>query len=34
MKMIPNEAGIKAREVNISISGVNIPAYAVDYRSE
>jgi class 3 adenylate cyclase len=34
MKMIPSEAGIKAREVNISISGVNIPAYAVDYRSE
>jgi len=34
MQMIPVEAGIKAREVSLSISGVTIPAYAVDYRAE
>ena len=34
MDMIPAEAGIKAREINISISGIEIPAYAVDYRAE
>jgi class 3 adenylate cyclase len=33
MRMIPIEAGVKAREVSISISGINIPAYAVDYRA-
>ena len=33
MQMIPIEAGIKAREVNLSISGITIPAYAVDYRA-
>jgi adenylate cyclase len=31
---LPAEAGIKTREVNISISGINIPAYLVDYRNE
>ena len=34
MDMIPTEAGIKAREMNVSISGISIPAYAVDYRSK
>jgi len=34
MKMIPAEAGIKSREISISISGINIPAYVVDYRGE
>jgi len=33
MEMIPAEAGIKSREVNLSISGISIPAYAVDYRA-
>src|SRR5215203_847359 len=33
MDMIPTEAGIRAREMNVSISGISIPAYAVDYRS-
>jgi class 3 adenylate cyclase len=33
MDMIPAEAGIKAREMNVSISGISIPAYAVDYRA-
>ena len=34
LDMLPAEAGIKTREVNISISGINIPAYLVDYRKE
>jgi len=34
MQMIPSEAGIKAREVNLSISGITIPAYAIDYRAQ
>jgi class 3 adenylate cyclase len=32
--MIPADAGIKTREVSISISGISIPAYVVDYRGE
>jgi len=34
METIPAEAGIKSRELNISISGINIPAYAIEYRPE
>jgi class 3 adenylate cyclase len=34
MEMIPAEAGIKAREMNISISGMTIPAYLIEYRNE
>ena len=34
LDMLPAEAGIKTREVNISISGINIPAYLVNYRNE
>ena len=34
MDMIPAEAGISAREMNVSISGISIPAYAVDYRAK
>ena len=34
MQMIPTEAGIKAREMNVSISGINIPAYLIEYRNE
>ena len=34
METIPAEAGIKSRELNISISGINIPAYAIEYHPE
>jgi len=34
MRMIPAEAGIKARELSVSISGITIPAYMIDYRNE
>ena len=34
MDLVPSEAGIKSREINISVSGINIPAYAVEYRAE
>ena len=33
MQMIPTDAAIMAREISISISGVNIPAYVIDYTS-
>jgi adenylate cyclase len=32
--LIPPEAGIKAREMTVSISGIIIPAYAIEYRNE
>lgn len=32
--MIPAEAGIKARELKISISGIEIPAFAIEYKSK
>lgn len=32
MDAIPEEAGIKTRGLNISISGIDIPAFAVEYR--
>ena len=31
MQMIPAEAEIMSREISISISGVNIPAYVIEY---
>jgi adenylate cyclase len=34
MQMIPASAGIKAREMNVSISGITIPAYLIEYRNE
>jgi adenylate cyclase len=34
MEMIPTTAGIKAREMNVSISGITIPAYLIEYRNE
>ena len=34
MQMIPSNAGIKAREMNVSISGITIPAYLIEYRNE
>jgi class 3 adenylate cyclase len=34
MEMIPAEAGIKAREMNVSISGMTIPAYLIEYRND
>ena len=34
MQMIPAEAGIKAREMNVSISGITIAAYLVEYRNQ
>jgi hypothetical protein len=32
MEMIPAEAGIKARAMNVSISGITIPAYMIEYK--
>jgi len=34
MDLIPPEAGIKSREMSVSISGMIIPAYAIEYRRE
>jgi len=34
MQMIPTEAGIKARAMNVSISGITIPAYMIEYREK
>ncbi|HET9913965.1 MAG TPA: adenylate/guanylate cyclase domain-containing protein [Anaerolineales bacterium] len=34
MQMIPAEAGIKAREMNVSISGITIPAYMIEYKEK
>jgi class 3 adenylate cyclase len=34
MDLIPPEAGITAHEISVSISGINIPAYAVEYWRE
>lgn len=34
MQMIPAEAGIKARELSVSISGIVIPAYAIEYQTQ
>jgi adenylate cyclase len=34
MDMIPPQAGILSREISISISGVNIPAYVIEYAIE
>lgn len=34
MQMIPAEAGIKSHEIDISVSGINIPAYVIEYRAE
>jgi len=33
MQMIPGEAGIKSHEIDISVSGVNIPAFSIEYRA-
>ena len=32
MQMIPPDAGILSHEISISISGVNIPAYVIEYK--
>jgi class 3 adenylate cyclase len=34
MQMIPASAGIKAREMNVSISGITIPAYMIEYKEK
>ena len=34
MDLVPSEAGIRSHEINISISGINIPAFVVEYRAE
>jgi class 3 adenylate cyclase len=34
MQMIPPEAGIKARQLSVSISGIVIPAFAIEYEFE
>jgi len=33
MQMIPPSANIKGREINVSISGITIPAYVIEYRT-
>jgi len=33
MQMIPASAGIRAREISMSISGITIPAYMIDYQN-
>jgi hypothetical protein len=32
--MIPASAGLKVREMNVSISGITIPAYLIEYRHD
>jgi adenylate cyclase len=34
MQMIPVTAGIKSREMNVSISGITISAYLIEYKNE
>lgn len=34
IQMIPPDAGILSHEISISISGVNIPAYVIEYTKE
>ena len=34
MQMIPAAAGIKAREMNVSISGLTITAFLIEYRNQ
>jgi class 3 adenylate cyclase len=34
MQLIPGEARIKAREIDVSISGMTVPAYMIEYRDE
>jgi len=34
MQMIPPEAGIKARDMNVSISGISIPAFRIEYKNK
>ena len=34
MQMIPAEAGIKSRGIDVSISGINIPAFIVEYKND
>jgi len=34
MDMIPKEAGIKARTMSVSVSGLNIPTFAIEYRGK
>jgi class 3 adenylate cyclase len=34
LQMIPSSAGIRTRELNVSISGVTFPAYRIEYRNQ
>ena len=34
MRMIPADAGIRARKINLTVSGLNIPAFVVDHCPE
>lgn len=34
MQRVPAEAQVKSREVNISISGINIPAHSIEYHAQ
>jgi class 3 adenylate cyclase len=34
LQMIPAEAGLRAHQLNVSISGIVIPAYSIEYREE
>jgi class 3 adenylate cyclase len=33
-QMIPAEAGVRASELSVSISGITIPAYRIEYRNQ
>jgi class 3 adenylate cyclase len=34
LQRVPADAQIKAREVNVSVSGISIPAYSIEYRAQ
>ncbi len=34
MEMIPASANLKAREIVVSISGITIPAFVIEYRND
>jgi len=34
MQLVPTESGIKTHELNVSISGITIPAYRIEYRNQ
>jgi class 3 adenylate cyclase len=34
LAMIPIQAGIRSREISVSISGIVLPAFAIEYRND